>query len=265
MNKTILITGSTDGIGLDTAKRMLKEGHRVLIHGRNPDKLQATLDALNAAGFRPQIDGFQADLSKLADIARLAREVADRHTQLDVLINNAGIFKTPETTASNGVDIRFMVNTIAPWVLTRLLLPLLAADGKIVNLSSAAQAPVNLDALTGQESIDDDFQAYAQSKLALTMWSMEPKALALNFDQSVVAVNPGSMLGSKMVKQGFGAEGKDLAIGVEILHKLALQPGALRNREYFDNDIGDYASPHPDALQAHIRLAVLDAMKQVVD
>ena len=91
------------------------------------------------------------------------------------------------------------MNTIAPFLLTRRLLPLLGASGRVINLSSAAQAAVNLRALVGEVQLSDN-AAYAQSKLALTMWS---RALALSLGRSgpsVVAVNPGSMLGTKMVK-----------------------------------------------------------------
>ena len=263
MTKTILITGSTDGIGLETAKALLSEGHRVLIHGRNPDKVERVGDYLGAQGYAESIELFVADLSALSEVVRLALDVARKIDRLDVLLNNAGIFKTPQTIASNGVDMRFMVNTIAPWVLSRELLPLLADDARILNLSSAAQAPVNFSALRGETTIADDFEAYAQSKLALTMWSMEPQALGLKASQLMVAVNPGSMLGSKMVKEGFGAKGKDIGIGVRILHQLAVDAGVVRSNGYYDNDIGSYADPHPDALDAEARFKLLEVMRTI--
>lgn len=114
--------------------------------------------------------------------------------------------------------------------------------------SSAAQSPVNPDALAGRVRISDDFAAYAQSKLALTMWS-RAMALALQDEgPAIIAVNPGSMLGTKMVKQAFDAAGKDIGIGAEILTRAALaEEFTTASGQYFDNDSGHFASPHPDA------------------
>ncbi|SEL75385.1 short chain dehydrogenase [Colwellia chukchiensis] len=263
MRKTILITGSTDGIGLETAKSLLSEGHRVLVHGRNAEKLRQVGEQLQAQASADQVELLGADLSDLSEVYRLAEDIRQCANHIDVVINNAGIFKTDNTVASNGVDVRFMVNAIAPWVLTRTLLTLFSRDARVINLSSAAQKPVSLAAIQGEESISDDFEAYAQSKLALTMWSMEPTAIDLSSQQSIVAVNPGSMLGSKMVKEGFGVQGNDIGIGVRILQHLAVELGSIRSRQYFDNDVGDYAKPHPDAENSEQRLAVLSAMNYI--
>lgn len=264
LQKTLLITGSTDGIGLETAKSLLTAGHRVLLHGRNPDKVKASAEQLAGLGTGDPIETFVADLAKLPEVYQLAANVRQRVGTIDVLINNAGIFKTPHRIAANGVDMRFMVNAIAPWVLSRQLHPALSDDARIINLSSAAQAPVNLRALRGEETIADDFNAYAQSKLALTMWSMDTAALPLSANQSIVAVNPASMLASKMVKEGFASAGKDIGIGVRILHQLATGPEAIRSHQYFDNDQGKYAAPHPNALNADTRGAVLAAMAEAI-
>ena len=80
----------------------------------------------------------------------------------------------------------------------------------------------------------------------------------------MVAVNPGSMLGSKMVKEGFGTSGKDIGIGVTVLKRMALDAQAPRSGEYFDNDIGEYANPHPAALDASTRQKLLEAMTAII-
>ena len=245
MPKTILITGSTDGIGLATAKMLASKGHNILLHGRNSKKLEEAKQALSGAGL---VEGFLADLSHIDEVESLAKSVAADHPKLDVLINNAGVFSTPNPVTEDGLDIRFVVNTIAPYLLTQRLLPLLGTTGRVISLSSAAQAPVDLDALSGRVSLSDN-EAYAQSKLALTMWS---RSLALSLGDSgpvLVAVNPGSFLGSKMVKEAYGKEGKDLRIGADILTRAALSDEfAAASGEYFDNDSGRFASLHPDAL-----------------
>ncbi|MEO0868792.1 MAG: SDR family NAD(P)-dependent oxidoreductase [Cyanobacteria bacterium J06642_11] len=245
MPKTILLTGSTDGIGLETAKLLVAQGHTVLLHGRNSTKLEKVKTLLSAEG--GQVESYGADLSRMADVELLAQAVAANHTHLDVLINNAGVFKTGSPITEDGLDVRFVVNEIAPYLLTQRLLPLMDKSGRVVNVSSAAQSPVDPQALTGKIRLSQDFAAYAQSKLALTMWS---RVLALKENSPViVAVNPGSMLGSKMVKQAFGVAGGDIGIGADILTRAALSDEfKTASGQYFDNDSGQFAPPHPDAL-----------------
>ncbi|MGI9261499.1 MAG: SDR family NAD(P)-dependent oxidoreductase [Woeseiaceae bacterium] len=251
MQKIILITGSTDGIGLATAEMLVSQGHHVLLHGRNPAKLEAAEKSLSELDGDGRVESYVADLSRMGDVEALAKAVIERHDKLDVLINNAGIFRTPDPVTPDGLDVRFAVNTLAPYLLTQRLLPLIPASGRVVNLSSAAQAPVDPQALAGQVRIADDFSAYAQSKLAITMWSRS-MALALGDNgPAIIAVNPGSMLASKMVKEGFGVAGNDLSIGAEILTRAALSDEfATASGQYFDNDSGKFAAPHQDALDA---------------
>ena len=249
MQKTILITGSTDGIGLETARMLVSQGHHILLHGRNPAKLEEVERTLSSLPDGGRVESYVSDLSRMSDVEALGKEVTERHTQLDVLINNAGIFRTPEPITQDGLDVRFAVNTIAPYLLTQRLLPLIGASGRVINLSSAAQSPVDPEALAGRVRLSDDLTAYAQSKLALTMWS---RSLALTLKDegpAIIAVNPGSMLGTKMVKQGFGVAGGDIRIGAEILTRAALaEEFKTASGQYFDNDSGHFASPHPDAL-----------------
>lgn len=242
MQKLILITGSTDGIGLETARKLSEKGHHVLLHGRNPGKLDAAKRTLGGSA-----EGYVADLSNMADVDDLAKSIAAKHEKIDVLINNAGVFKVPDAITADGLDVRFVVNTLAPYVLTRRLLPLMEPSGRVINLSSAAQAPVDLDALAGQTRLAD-MDAYAQSKLAITIWSRQ-LAKELPDGPVVVAVNPGSLLASKMVQEGFGVAGNDLSIGADILVRAALSDEfATASGKYFDNDSGRFGEPHPDAL-----------------
>lgn len=264
MTKTILLTGATDGIGLETAKALVASGHTVLLHGRSEAKLAKTQAMLAKISGAKVIETYRADLSRLADVEALADSVAAKHSSLDVLINNAGVFKTPDPVTPDGQDVRFIVNTVAPYLLTRKLLPLMPADGRVINLSSAAQAPVDLEALAGKVRLDD-YEAYAQSKLAITMWSF---ALAQSLGKKgpvIVAVNPGSLLASKMVKEAFGVPGKDIGIGADILVRAALSDEfAHATGQYYDNDERRFAAPHRDALNARknerLVLAIEDAL-----
>ncbi|MEM7349892.1 MAG: SDR family NAD(P)-dependent oxidoreductase [Acidobacteriota bacterium] len=247
MQKTILITGSTDGIGLETARVLVALGHHVLLHGRNPAKAAAAEKALAESAGGGHVEHFVADLSRMTEVEALAGAMSEL-PQLDVLINNAGVYNTPAPRTAEGLDVRFAVNAIAPYLMTRRLAELLGPSGRVINLSSAAQSPVDPEALAGSVRLPDA-AAYAQSKLALTLWSRS-LALALgDRGPAVIAVNPGSLLGTKMVQQAFGVAGGDVGIGAEILRRAALtEEFAAASGQYFDNDAGRFAAPHPDAL-----------------
>ena len=265
MQKTVLITGSTDGIGLETAKSLASMGHNILLHGRNPAKLEKAVSLVSELATNGYIESYLADLSCMADVEALAKAVKDKHASLDVLINNAGIFKTPNPISDDGLDVRFAVNTIAPYLLTKRLIPLFGASSRVINLSSAAQSAVSPEALAGKVRLSDDFEAYAQSKLAITMWS---HSMALSLKEAgpiIVAVNPGSLLGTKMVKEGFGTPGKDIYIGSEILIRAALSDEFTEaSGMYFDNDIGQFGSPHPDALDLNKDQGIIEVIEALI-
>ncbi|MEM1430119.1 MAG: SDR family NAD(P)-dependent oxidoreductase [Pseudomonadota bacterium] len=257
MSKTILVTGATDGIGRLTAQLLAEAGHEVLLHGRDAAKLADV-----AADLGGDPDRYVADLSSLAETEAFADAVLAQHDQLDVLINNAGVFKMPRPILPSGLDARFVVNTLAPYVLTQRLLPIIPKDGRVINLSSAAQAPVDPQALQGNTRLDD-MGAYAQSKLAITIWSRE-LARTLPEGPAVIAINPGSLLASKMVQEGFGVAGSDLRIGADVLCRAALDPSfAEASGAYFDNDAGQFGEPHGAASDdAHVR-AVMEAIARL--
>ncbi len=275
MQKTILVTGSTDGIGFETAKMLVEGGHHVIVHGRNVEKvadveqtLLSLMEENSAQSQRTdnvQIETIVADLSSIAAVDRMVSELKTRFEYLDVVINNAGIYSTAHPQTADGFDVRLVVNTFAPYRLTKGLMPLLRAGGRIVNLSSAAQAPVNLQAIAGQAKLSDG-EAYAQSKLALTMWSRAIGLEAKNEDTVVVSVNPKSLLGSKMVKEAYGIPGSDLSVGADILVRAALSDEfSQAYGQYYDNDIGAFASPHSDALNAEKVQRVVHAIDEIID
>src|SRR6266496_6274578 len=143
-NKAVLVTGSTDGVGRLVARRLADQGARVLIHGRDRMRGEQLLKEIRAAD-RGSAAFLPADFSSLAEVRRLADTVRQECDQLDILINNAGIGSGgsggKRETSQDGYELRFAVNYLAGFLLTRLLLPLIkkAAPARVVNVSSAGQ------------------------------------------------------------------------------------------------------------------------------
>lgn len=263
--KTILLTGATDGIGFETAKLLASKGHHLLIHGRSASKLLNVEKQLKTHFPETVITSYRADLSKFSDIRSMLESIIKAHNSIDVIINNAGILKVPESITQDGLDTRFVVNTFAPYIITTTLLPLLTNNGRLIHLSSVAQAPISLQAMKGEQIINDAFQAYAQSKLALTLWSQEV-AKTLKNEQATIAVNPGSLLASKMVKEGSGLAGNDLSIGADILVRAALsEEFSEASGRYFDNDSKQFSPPNSDAQDENNPTGIVEAMQQTIE
>lgn len=247
MKKHIIITGSTDGIGKLAAIKLAKEGHFIYLHGRNTDKLTAVIAETKKLSNNENVKGFTADFSDLEAVRKMATEIKETIPQIDILINNAGVFKSNTTFNKDGLDLRYVVNYLAPYLLTSTLMPLLQKGNarRIINLSSAAQATVSYAALAGQEE-QTNHQAYAQSKLALTMWSFH---LAKQVpDMIVIPVNPGSLLNTRMVQEAFGKYWSSADKGANILYDLALSEAYKESTgKYFDNDQGAFGMAHADA------------------
>ncbi len=249
--KTILITGSTDGLGKGTALQLAKEGHIIYVHGRNETKVSQTISALKSQSNNENIKGFVADFSDLEAVSRMAVQINTEIPVIDVLINNAGVFKSKTSINKDGLDIRMVVNYLAPYLLTNAILPVLKKSNnpRIINLSSAAQAPVSETVLTGKEQVSES-ETYAQSKLALTTWSFELAQIEKNI--VVIAVNPGSLLNTKMAMEAYGQHWSPAEKGMNILFDLAISETYKDSSGiYFDNDKGEdkghISTAHPDA------------------
>lgn len=244
MKKIILITGSTDGIGKLAALKLAKDGHEVYLHGRNADKLRAVISEIKDESNNENINGFVADFSDLNAVEKMVRQINNQLPKLDVLINNAGVYKSTVSKTIDDLDVRFAVNYFAPFLLTNGLMTLLkkGKDSRVINLSSAAQAPVSIEALLGNVQVSTQ-AAYAQSKLALTMWSFQ--LAETKPELTVIAVNPGSLLNTKMVKEGFGFHRSSADKGANILYDLSiLDKYKNATGKYFDNDIGNFGTVH---------------------
>lgn len=226
---TVLVTGATDGLGREVGRSLAEAGAHLLVHGRDPERVRDTVSELGADAVHPP-HGFVADFADLAEVRRLADEVRTGHDRLDVLINNAGIGAGPRgggqrEISADGHELRFQVNYLAGFLLTRLLLPLLeqSAPARIVNVASGAQQAVDFDDVMLERAYDG-WRAYSQSKLAMVADAFE---LAERLDPALVTVNalhPASLMDTKMVRESFGAAQTSVGQGVEAVLRLVADP-----------------------------------------
>lgn len=186
--RTVLVTGASDGIGAETAKVLAARGATVHVTGRSADKLRPIAEAV---GTEPLI----ADFSRLDDVRRLAEQVGERVDKLDLLMNNAGGTFSPSKTTHDGHEPNFQINHLAPFLLTHLLRPQLAAAGTslVVNTSSVANlmGKVVLDDLDYENRRASEFTAYGTGKLMNILFT---RGIAQRWsDDGVVsvAVHPG--------------------------------------------------------------------------
>ena len=133
--KTILITGSTDGVGMLTAIKLAKDGHQLLLHGRNHEKLRNTISEIKEKTRNDNIMGFVSDLSDFDSIKKMIDELLIKISAIDVLINNAGVYKSAKDRNKDNLDMRFAVNYFAPFILTNGLLSLLknSNSSRVIN------------------------------------------------------------------------------------------------------------------------------------
>jgi NAD(P)-dependent dehydrogenase (short-subunit alcohol dehydrogenase family) len=244
--KTIVITGATDGLGKGLAADLAPTGARLILHGRSAEKGEGLLDELRPSA-TGELEFRRADLSSLEEVRGLSDELLEED-RIDVLVNNAGIGTAgPREESADGYELTFAVNYLAPFLLTRELLPLLqrSAPSRIVNVSSAGQSPINFDDVMLERDYSG-FAAYAQSKLALVMLTFD---LAEELEGSGVTANclhPGTYLPTKMVRAAGVDPVTPLEDGVSATRRLVDSDDVQGiNGHYFDGT--RESAPHPQA------------------
>jgi NAD(P)-dependent dehydrogenase (short-subunit alcohol dehydrogenase family) len=233
---------------------LTKAGHRVLAHGRNPERLRALHDELG-------VDTVQADLGELRQVDRLADDVLQRLDHLDVLVNNAGIGAGADhgrrEESADGIELRFAVNYLAGYHLARRLVPLLVASApaRVVNVASIGQEAIDFaDPLL--ERSYDGMRAYRQSKLAQIMATIDMAAELRDTGVTVNALHPATLMPTKMVNEGWpGRSVSTLDQGGIATLRLILDEGlATTTGRYFNSNTPDPADPDPQANDAEARL-----------
>ncbi|MCB2410884.1 SDR family oxidoreductase [Hymenobacter lucidus] len=176
--QTILITGASGGIGQITARELARRGAHLVLVCRNPERAAHTKALIQEVSPTSEPDVLLCDLSLLADVRVLAAEIARRYQKLDVLINNAGIMPGPLTITSEGHELSWVTNHLAPFLLTNLLLPLLEAAGRarIITVASEAHWLGEIEPAQNFRNAQDkysSFTAYCDSKLANILFTNE--------------------------------------------------------------------------------------------
>ncbi len=228
--QVILITGATDGLGKAVAMQLARAGATLLLHGRDEARGQQTLEEIRAQTGNPRLYWYRADFAALSQVRALAERLAREQERIDVLLNNAGIGTTltgggARQESEDGYELRFAVNYLAPFLLTRLLLPTLrqSAPARIVNVSSAGQAPINFRDVMLERRYDG-VQAYCQSKLALIMFTFD---LAEELPATAVTANclhPATYMPTKMVLAARGSSVSTIEEGVQATTHLITAP-----------------------------------------
>jgi NAD(P)-dependent dehydrogenase (short-subunit alcohol dehydrogenase family) len=204
--KTVLITGSTDGVGRYVAAKLAAAGAKLLIHGRDPERAKTLADEIQRQGHAQPVF-YQADLSSLAETRQLAEKILADHKRLGLFISNAGIgsrtLGAERRTSADGHELRFAVNYLSGFLLAHLLLPVIkaSAPARIVNVASLGQHPIDFDDVMITKGYNG-VRAYSQSKLSQIMFTID---LANELKGSGVTVNslhPATYMNTTMVREG---------------------------------------------------------------
>ena len=254
--KTVLITGSTDGVGRHVAAKLAAAGAKVLIHGRDKERAQSLIDEIHGRGHGEPIF-YQADLASLDGARALAQAVLAGHKRLDVFISNAGIGSRTQgagrRTSADGHELRFAVNYLSGFLLAYKLLPLLkaSAPSRIVNVASLGQHPIDFDDVMITKSYNGG-RAYSQSKLAQIMFTID---LANELKGSGVTVNslhPATYMNTTMVREGGITPISTVEQGGEAILHLAAGDDVSDKTGLFFNGL-QQAQANPQAYDAAAR------------
>jgi NAD(P)-dependent dehydrogenase (short-subunit alcohol dehydrogenase family) len=239
--QTILVTGSTDGLGKAVAEELARRGAGVLVHGRDAEKVARVADEIGARR------GLLADLARLDEVRRLADEVDG----LDVLVNNAGVALAERADSPDGYELTLAINYLSHFLLTALLLPKLREPARIVNVASAGQQRLDFDDLMFERDWEG-YPAYARSKLAQVLFTFELAERLGDRQVTVNALHPATLMDTNLVT-GFGvppqssiAEGREATVRLVVDAELDGVSG-----RFFDGT--RESQPHPQAADPDAR------------
>ncbi len=253
--RVVLITGSTGGLGREVARRLGGRGDHVIVHGRDVDRgvsLVKEIDEEEGGSAR----FYKADFGSLEEVRRLGEAIHRDYRRLDVLVNNAGIWRTgARRTSAEGHELHFQVNYLAGFLLTRELLPLLkqSAPARIVNVSSVAQRAIDFDDVMLEKDYSER-RAYAQSKLAQVMFTFDLAAELEDAGITANALHPATLMDTDMVVERGIPTQSEVEEGVESVLHLIDDPD-LGSGRYFNRMTPDRADEqaYDEAARARLR------------
>ena len=257
--QTILITGATDGLGFALAQRLAADGATLLLHGRDEEKGRRALAEIERSSGNSRLRWLRADLASLEEVRGLGELVLGETDRLDVLVNNAGIGTTTDGVeereeSREGFELRFAVNYLAGYQLTHLLLGAIeaSAPSRIVNVSSAGQAPIDFDdvMLTRRYS---GVQAYCQSKLAQVMFTIDLAGQLRDAGVTANCLHPATYMPTKMVLSAGVDPVSPLEQGTDATLRLIADPALDTVSGRYFNGLREDA-PHPQAKDGEARL-----------
>jgi NAD(P)-dependent dehydrogenase (short-subunit alcohol dehydrogenase family) len=251
--KTVLVTGSTDGVGRLVARRLGEAGARVLVHGRDAERgAQVVADIERTGGAAIFL---KADLSSQAEVRRLASAVQGTTDRLDILINNAGIGTAggERQESADGYELRFAVNYLSGFLLTTLLLPLLraAAPARIVNVSSAGQQAIDFNDVMLTRSYSGA-RAYCQSKLAQVMFTFDLAEKFAGTGVTATCLHPATYMDTTMVRRAGVTPVSTVEQGAEAILNLAVSTALEGQSGLYFNGLRE-ARAHSQAYDAEAR------------
>jgi NAD(P)-dependent dehydrogenase (short-subunit alcohol dehydrogenase family) len=262
--RVILVTGSTGGLGREVALRLAAGGAHVIVHGRSEERGREVVAEIERGGVG-SARFYAADLGSFAEVRRLAEQIRRDYNRLDVLVNNAGIWLTQgdRQLSADGHELHFQVNYLAGFLLTRELLPLLerSAPSRIVNVASAAQTPIDFDDVMLANGYSGS-RAYAQSKLAQVLFTIDLAEQLRGRNVTVVSLHPATLMATDMVREAGIAPRATVDEGADAVMQLIDSP-EIESGQYF-NGLRP-ASPNAQALDADARRKLRELSEALVN
>jgi NAD(P)-dependent dehydrogenase (short-subunit alcohol dehydrogenase family) len=267
--QVIMVTGATDGLGLALATELAGRGATLLLHGRDEVRLADTVERIRAENANEKLRTYLADFSSLDEVGEMAERIERDHGRIDVLVNNAGIGTTlpgdgVRMESRDGHELRFAVNYLAHFLLTRRLESLIvrSAPARIVNVSSAGQAPIDFDDVMLERAYDG-VQAYCQSKLAQVMLTFDLAEELRDAGVTVNCLHPASYMPTKIVMHARGSAVSTLEEGRDATMRLAADAAldGVTGR-YFNGQ--SEARAHPQAYDPDARRRLRELSERLV-
>lgn len=250
--RVAVVTGSTDGLGEEVALRLGALGYHVVVHGRDRERGSQVVETVERAGGSARF--YRADFAVLEEVRSFAEALLRDYDRIHVLVNNAGVGPVPSERieTGDGHELRFQVNYLAHFLLTRLLLPRLVESGpaRIVNVSSGSQNPIDFDDVMLDLGEFDGWRAYGQSKLAQIMLTFDLAEELAGTEVLVNALHPATFMETAMVRDAGIRPQATVEEGAEPVVRLVAAPG-VGSGGFFDQTRP--ARAHPQAYDAEAR------------